>query len=78
MRWSKAGLFQGTSPKTVRAGTGLKLAGDDLDERAFARAVGADQAGQARRDFEADIVQPHDHAVPAAQFPRLDDGFIRV
>ena len=34
---------------------------------------GTDQTGQAGGDVEADIVQPHDHAVPAAQFPRLDD-----
>ena len=57
-----------------RPGTGLKLAGDDLDEGALARAIGADQSGQAGADVEADVVQPHDHAVPAAQFAGLDDG----
>src|ERR1035441_3478492 len=53
--------------------TGLKLAGDDLDEGALPRAVGADQSRQARADLEGDIVQPHDHAVPPAQFFGLDD-----
>jgi hypothetical protein len=48
------------------AGTWLKLAGDDLDEGAFAGAIGANEAGQASTNFEADVVQPHHHAVPPA------------
>ena len=59
--------------RSVAPELGLKLAGDDLDEGALARAVGADQTGQARLDLEADVVQPHDDAVPAAQLLRLDD-----
>src|SRR5437762_9470189 len=38
--------------------TGLELTGDDLDQRAFAGSVWADQSGQPSLDLEADIIQP--------------------
>src|ERR1035438_8516723 len=71
----QAGIIPGNLAEDRQlAGTGLKLASDDLDEGALAGAIGANEAGQASTDFEADVVQPHDHAVPPAQLLGLDDG----
>src|SRR5262249_2068426 len=57
--------------QTPRAG--LELPGDDLNQGAFARSVGTDQAGQAAIDLEADVIQAHDNSVPAAEFGGLND-----
>jgi hypothetical protein len=63
----QAGIIPGNLSKDCQlAGTGLKLAGDDLDEGDLAGAIGANEAGQTSADFEADVVQAHDHAVPPA------------
>src|SRR5262249_13597237 len=52
--------------------TRLKLSRYNLNQRALARAIRPNQSSQPCLDLEADIVQPHHDAVPAAEFECLD------
>src|SRR6185503_1349430 len=49
----------------------MKLAGDELDQGAFAGAVRSDQPVQSRFHVEGNMVEAHDDAVPTAQIAGL-------
>ena len=53
---------------------GAKLAGRQLQQRRLAGAVGAEQPGDAGADFERQLVDADDVAVPLGNFVEVDDG----
>ena len=57
-----------------RAGRGLGQAEEDLDQRALARAVRADEADHAGLDLEIEIVESDDGAESLGQSTRGDQG----
>ena len=64
----QAGFCQIGSPRTRDAAFArLELPGDELHERRLARAVRPEQAGDAGRDRDRDVVQADDLAVPLRQ-----------
>ena len=55
-----------------RAGRRLEQAEEDLDQRALAGAVRADEADHARLELEVEVVEGEDGAVPLRQSTRRD------
>src|SRR5207245_528176 len=53
---------------------GHQLPGRQLEQRRFARAVGAEQTGHAGRDVQGQLVQADDVAVPLGDAVEDDDG----
>src|SRR5581483_3514095 len=56
------------------AAAGAKLPRDEVEHRALAAAVGAQEPDDALARLERDVVQPHDLAVPAREVLRFDPG----
>ena len=80
MRRKQGGIVPGNLAEDREASrAGLKLAGDDLDERAFARAIGADQsrsgpAAMSKLTLFSPITMPYHRLNSRAWMT----GFIRI
>src|SRR5207247_523300 len=64
----------GLAEHAHRALAGAKLAGGELQEGRFARAVGPEQARYAGQDAERELVDADDVAVPLRDAVEFDDG----
>ena len=68
------GLFQAwLAQHAHRPLAGVELAGRQLQQRRFAGAVGAEQAGNAGRDAQGQLVDADDVAVPLGNLVELND-----